>query len=125
MCKKYQFIPEELEKNLSELESKNWLKDFDENNFIDNVCKLEFTSPNKNDVFNAFKLFKPSETKILILGQDPYPSKNDNEGRAHGLAFSFGPNSKKKEADDSLLNIFKAIQKYNNSKKDIKYWNTN
>lgn len=74
-------------------------------------------------IFKAFSLFKPSETRVLILGQDPYPEKE----KAHGLAFSF---KKNQEPDDSLLNIFKAIEKYkkeNNIKitKPIKEWNTN
>lgn len=85
-------------------------------------------------IFNAFTLFKPEDTRILILGQDPYP----NAERAHGLAFSFGDN--KIPADDSLLNIFKAIKAYKenktfdtvnveeikgNIKKKIQPWNTN
>lgn len=70
-------------------------------------------------IFKAFSLFPLNETRVLIIGQDPYPDVN----RAHGLAFSFADN--KKPADDSLLNIFKAIQAYNTEKEDIANWNTN
>ena len=121
------FDESKLRDKLENIEKAGWLKNFCEEKevFIKKIKDLEYTSPREEDVFNAFTLFKPEKTKILIIGRDPYPSKKDNEGRAHGLAFSFGPNAKKVEADDSILNIFKAIQKYNNSKKDIKYWNTN
>ena len=40
--------------------------------------------PKFEDIFSVFKLIKPSEVKVVLLGQDPYP----NEGDAHGLSFS-------------------------------------
>jgi len=43
--------------------------------------------PERNDMFKAFSWFHPSETKVVILGQDPYPTR----GHAHGLAFSVKP----------------------------------
>lgn len=75
-------------------------------------------------IFRAFSLFPMSETKVLIIGQDPYPDEN----RACGLAFSF--KNKDIPADDSLLNIFKAIVKYRKYKdikenNDTAAWNTN
>ena len=39
--------------------------------------------PEKNKVFNAFKLTNYDDLKVVILGQDPYPNN-----RANGLAFS-------------------------------------
>lgn len=53
-------------------------------------------------IFRAFDLFDLSETKVLILGQDPYPEPD----KAHGLAFSV-KNKKKRAA--SLTKIFKAV----------------
>ena len=107
---------------------KSWLKDFDEKElkklqeFIDKL-KSTNISPEKTQIFNAFKICKPKEVNVLILGQDPYP---DSE-RAHGYAFSFG--NGKKPAEDSLLNIFEAVKKYkdeNGTKsKGVKEWNTN
>jgi uracil-DNA glycosylase len=44
------------------------------------------------------------ELKVVILGQDPYPTK----GHAHGLCFSVEPGVK--PFPKSLLNIFKEIQ---------------
>lgn len=41
--------------------------------------------PKRSDVFRAFHLTPLAEVKVVILGQDPYPT----EGHAHGLAFSY------------------------------------
>ncbi len=65
------------------------------------------TSPVKENIFNALKLTPLNDTKVLILGQDPYPNPLD----AHGLAFS----SRNKITPGSLKNIFIAIDKTYNS----------
>jgi uracil-DNA glycosylase len=57
--------------------------------------------PEGKDVFRAFDLCTYEQTKVVILGQDPYPW----EGVADGLAFS----SRKKEWPKSLEVIFKEI----------------
>ena len=95
-------------------------------------CINSCTSPKKEDIFKAFSLFNPSETRVLILGQDPYPDNDKYRvlhygKRAHGLAFSF--KNGQEPAEDSLLNIFKAIDIYKNEEaenfSDIYAWNTN
>jgi uracil-DNA glycosylase len=58
--------------------------------------------PQKKDIFNALTLCPFENTKVVILGQDPY----HGEGQAHGLAFSV-PNGI--PAPPSLKNIFKEI----------------
>lgn len=133
------FSENEIKERLEELHSAGWITENfkQKNNFIKDCINLDFTSPNKEDVFNAFNLFAPQETKILILGQDPYPDDNKYRiecygKRAHGLAFSFW-NSKKnmpEPADDSLENIYIAIAKYKEQQgkqgnNDIYTWNTN
>ena len=40
--------------------------------------------PSHDDVLNAIKLTSLDNAKVLIIGQDPYPSAE----HAHGLAFS-------------------------------------
>jgi uracil-DNA glycosylase len=40
--------------------------------------------PQRQDVFRAFHLTRLENVRVVILGQDPYPSPNE----AHGLAFS-------------------------------------
>lgn len=58
--------------------------------------------PDMSQVFRAFSFFKPSETKVVIIGQDPY----HGVGEANGLAFSVR-NSQK--LPPSLRNIYKEI----------------
>ena len=60
--------------------------------------------PNPNDIFNALKYTSYKNTKVLILGQDPYHGEN----QAHGFAFSVKKGIK---TPPSLLNIYKEINK--------------
>ena len=60
--------------------------------------------PNMNNIFEALKHTSYNDTKILILGQDPYHGEN----QAHGLAFSVQPNV---STPPSLLNMYKELQK--------------
>ena len=59
--------------------------------------------PAEDEVFNAFKLCDFKQVKVIILGQDPYPTK----GHAHGLSFSVREHVK--PFPKSLNNIFKAL----------------
>ncbi len=111
-----QFTKPELENELSTI--KNWL-DFNEefkNIFINQLLGLGFTSPRKEDVFNAVKLFKPNETKVLILGQDPYPAIK----KACGLAFLHNTEEYNK-VDDTLKNILSAVDSSKTSQSSIIY----
>lgn len=67
---------------------------------IEERAKLGKVHPESTDIFNAFYRCPPTKTKVVILGQDPYP--NDN---AHGLSFS----SCLDRRPPSLLTIFKEI----------------
>ena len=58
--------------------------------------------PNMNDIYNALKYTSYSDTRVVILGQDPY----HGEGQAHGLCFSVKAGIK---FPPSLLNIFKEL----------------
>ena len=60
--------------------------------------------PNKYDLFKAFELCPFHQTKVIILGQDPYHGLN----QAHGLSFSV---KKGMKIPPSLLNIFKEIKR--------------
>jgi uracil-DNA glycosylase len=57
--------------------------------------------PSKHQVFNAFECCSWQDVKVVILGQDPYPTK----GHANGLCFSVA--SDVKPLPKSLNNIFK------------------
>jgi uracil-DNA glycosylase len=54
-------------------------------------------------IFNAFDKCSFEDTRVVILGQDPY----HGEGQANGLAFSVSDGITK---PPSLINIFKEIQ---------------
>jgi uracil-DNA glycosylase len=54
--------------------------------------------PEQESIWKAFSYFKPSDLKVVILGQDPYPTP----GVANGLAFAVG---KPNYVPPSLQNI--------------------
>lgn len=60
--------------------------------------------PLKNEIFNAFKYCDFDDLKVVIIGQDPYPTP----GHAHGLCFSVEKDVK--PLPKSLINIFKEIE---------------
>ena len=59
--------------------------------------------PPKEQVLNAFSLFKPNKLKVVIIGQDPYHKK----GQANGFSFSV---NKDINIPPSLKNIFKELK---------------
>lgn len=59
--------------------------------------------PDMYSIFNALHYTSYEDTKVVILGQDPY----HGEGQAHGLSFSVLPGV---APPPSLLNIFKELQ---------------
>ncbi|WP_029191238.1 uracil-DNA glycosylase [Paenibacillus elgii] len=59
--------------------------------------------PDMHDIFNALHYTSYADTKVVILGQDPY----HGPGQAHGLSFSVKPGV---PAPPSLQNIFKELQ---------------
>ncbi len=59
--------------------------------------------PSMYDIFNALHYTPYHETKVVILGQDPY----HGEGQAHGLSFSVRAGVK---PPPSLVNIFKELE---------------
>lgn len=63
--------------------------------------------PPQKYLFEAFRLTKLDDIKVVILGQDPY----HGDGQAHGLAFS---NPDGVTPQPSLRNIFKEIESEKN-----------
>lgn len=98
--------------------SKSEFEDLFNNNEI-KECIDNCTSPAKEDIFKAFSLFPIEETRVLILGQDPYPEPC----KAEGLAFSVNENYK--NIDDSLQNIYKVAAVKKHSKSLITWSKTN
>lgn len=86
---------------LSEEFSKPYFKELE--NFLDDEYKTQTIYPKRENIFKALQYTPFSETKVVIIGQDPYHC----EGQAHGLCFSvldgvrFPP---------SLRNIFKELE---------------
>jgi uracil-DNA glycosylase len=73
---------------------------------VDQVKKAYQTKdvwPKGNQIFNAFNHCPFDQVKVVILGQDPYPTP----GHAHGLCFSVQEGVK--PFPKSLNNIFKEI----------------
>ena len=71
---------------------------------LQEFLKVEYETqkiyPHIDDIFNALKMTSFEETRVVVIGQDPY----HGEGQAHGLCFSV------KEGvtpPPSLKNIFK------------------
>ena len=98
---------------MKELLEASWKKvlsaEFEKPYFVDLTAKVStaYASkdiwPKKEQLFNAFNSCTFEDVKLVILGQDPFPTP----GHAHGLCFSnpenINPFSK------SLQNIFKEI----------------
>ncbi len=70
--------------------------------FLKHEYAEEKVYPNMNDIFNAFKSTSFADTKVVIIGQDPYHSF----GQAHGLAFSVKQGVR---VPPSLKNIYKEL----------------
>ncbi len=71
--------------------------------FLKKEYKNQNIFPERNNIFEAFKLTDYNDVKVVILGQDPYHGK----GQAHGLAFSVSPNT---PIPPSLMNIYKELR---------------
>ena len=79
---------------------------------IENEYNTKTIFPPKDYIFNALKLTPYSNTKVVIVGQDPY----HGVGEAHGLSFSVQDGIK---IPPSLQNIYKEL----NADLDIPIYN--
>lgn len=71
--------------------------------FLNEQYATHTVYPPRKDMFKAFELTKEENTKVVILGQDPY----HEEGQAMGLCFSV---LKGIPLPPSLRNIYKEIE---------------
>ncbi|GBG96584.1 uracil-DNA glycosylase [Lactococcus termiticola] len=81
--------------------------------FVEKVYQSGPVYPKKEKIYAALELTPLADTKVVILGQDPYPQA----GKAQGLAFSY-PNSFKVSRPDSMVNIQKELQEEGFDKQD-------
>lgn len=71
--------------------------------FLEEEYRTHVIYPDQNDIFNALHYTSYENTKVVILGQDPYHGPN----QAHGLSFSVQPGVK---TPPSLQNMYKELQ---------------
>ena len=71
--------------------------------FLKEEYKTQTVYPSMYDIFNALKYTSYNDTRVVILGQDPY----HGPGQAHGLCFSV---KRGVQLPPSLQNIFKELK---------------
>lgn len=71
--------------------------------FLIEEYKTQTIYPEKENIFTALKYTSYKDTKVVILGQDPYHGPN----QAYGLAFSVSPGVK---VPPSLRNMYKELK---------------
>jgi len=71
---------------------------------LDSISSEIKIFPPRHKIWAALEYTNPEDVRVIILGQDPYPT----EGNAHGLAFSVEPTVKPLPA--SLKNIYKELE---------------
>lgn len=80
---------------------KNYFKDL--SSFLDNErINKKIIFPPQEEIFNAFNYTSFENTKVVIIGQDPY----HGEGQAHGISFSVRKGNK---VPPSLKNMYKEL----------------
>ena len=71
--------------------------------FLANEYRTRTIFPSMYDIFNALRYTSFEDTKVVIIGQDPY----HEPGQAHGLCFSVKDGTL---PPPSLINIYKEIR---------------
>ena len=71
--------------------------------FLIEEYETQTVYPKKENIFTALKYTSYTDTKVVILGQDPYHGPN----QAYGLAFSVSPGVK---TPPSLRNMYKELK---------------
>lgn len=94
------YIPSDWKKKLNQELEKPYFKEllsFVQQEYRENECY-----PAQENIFKAFELCSFENTRVVVIGQDPYHGK----GQAHGLCFSVQPQAK---IPPSLMNIYREI----------------
>ena len=66
--------------------------------------------PNKEDVYKAFRIIKPSECRVVFIGQDPYPQRD----KATGIVFANKEGTQEEDYSPSLKVIKNSIKDLEN-----------
>ena len=72
-------------------------------NFLKEEYREKIIYPDRDNIFKALYYTSYADTKVVIIGQDPYYRPN----QAHGLSFSVQPGA---TLPPSLKNIFKELE---------------
>lgn len=94
-------ISESWKKQVSKEFEKSYFKDL--KGFVSNEYRNYTCYPKEESIYEAFNQCSFEETKVVIIGQDPYHGAN----QANGLCFSVQDGIKH---PPSLVNIFKELQ---------------
>lgn len=101
----------------------SWKKILERCDFMDaykKVSDLDNLTPAKDKILEAFSFFPPENTQIVIIGQDPYPTKGD----ACGLCFA----TLTGQIPKSLKNVYDNLIKHKLAKQgdlvngDLRHW---
>lgn len=101
------YNPPVLKSSWEQVLAAEWQKDYMQNlmSFLENEkSQGKEILPPENLRFNALNSTPLDKVKVVILGQDPYPTP----GHAHGLCFSVQPDVK--PIPKSLINIYKELE---------------
>ncbi|MGH9494843.1 MAG: uracil-DNA glycosylase [Candidatus Sulfotelmatobacter sp.] len=80
--------------------------------FLQNEKDAGYTVyPKDQEIFSALNSTAFSDIKVVLIGQDPY----HGEGQAHGLCFSVPKDIREKRIPPSLRNIYKEIEREDDS----------
>lgn len=82
--------------------------------FLKNEYSSRTIFPPMSDIFNALRYTSYENTRVVILGQDPYHGR----GQAHGLCFSVKAGI---QPPPSLQNIYKEIKTDTGIENDLSY----
>jgi uracil-DNA glycosylase len=87
--------------------------------FINEVYHQGRIYPDEDKIFSAIELTALADTKVVIVGQDPYPQP----GKAQGLAFSY-PENFRVSRPDSIVNIQKELadEGFSKTNSDLTAW---
>ena len=95
-------IPASWRKHLDGEREKPYFKQLE--SFVADEQERHTIYPPSDKIFTALSLTSYDDTRVLLLGQDPYIQK----GQAHGLAFSV--EDKRARIPPSLRNIYKELK---------------
>ena len=89
--------------------------------FINEAYQNGTVYPPKEKIFAALQLTPLAQTKVIIVGQDPYPQP----GKAQGLSFSY-PDTYHVRRPDSITNIQTELanEGYQKTNSDLTGWAT-